>query len=383
MRARRAVVARAGARRARLAGAPQPPPLRRLLRARRDRHAVRRRGRVLELQERPGRRAQPGPVQRGRRLRVHVRQADRRAARGAPTAGWSGSRSAPQLRVRKNGGKPKPLRTSKDYFPSQDPTLGPVSRFFDGESTTEVGLDASLRNDIWAAVAPDIAKLRPRIEEGDRLFDKAADDLTAEQSNEFLALALRGLTDRYAQNPPPARFRFEVNPMVTWIWIGGLIVLLGGFIAGWPTQARDDAHRQRPLRRPRRARRARARARPGLGRHGVRADPARGRGRRAARHRPAARRARARATSRSRPSWPSSRPPRRPSTARSATPSSTTGRASSPTPTGARWTARCAPRPSSYSNGWIVFRSGPSRYPKSPHAPHDSQRPSGRRSPSA
>ena len=24
--------------------------------------------------------------------------------------------------------------------------------------------------------------------------------------------------------------------MVTWIWIGGLIVLLGGFIAGWPTK---------------------------------------------------------------------------------------------------------------------------------------------------
>ena len=64
-----------------------------------------------------------------------------------------------ELRVRKDG-KPKPLHTSKDYFPSQDPSLGPVSRFFDGESTTEVALDASLRKDIWAAVAPDIAKLR-------------------------------------------------------------------------------------------------------------------------------------------------------------------------------------------------------------------------------
>jgi len=141
-----------------------------------------------------------------------------------------------QLTVSKNGGKPKPLRTSKDYFPSQDSTLGPVSRFFDGESTTEVGLDASLRNDIWAAVSPDVAKIRPRIDEGDRLFDKAADDLTPQQSAEFLALALRGLTERYAESPPPARFRFEVNPMVSWIWIGGLIVLLGGFIAGWPTK---------------------------------------------------------------------------------------------------------------------------------------------------
>ena len=24
--------------------------------------------------------------------------------------------------------------------------------------------------------------------------------------------------------------------MVSWIWIGGLIVLLGGIIAGWPTK---------------------------------------------------------------------------------------------------------------------------------------------------
>jgi cytochrome c-type biogenesis protein CcmF len=129
----------------------------------------------------------------------------------------------------------KPLRTSKDYFPSQDPSLGPVSRFFDGESTTEVALDASLHDDLWAAVGPDIAKLRGRIDEGDRLFAKAADDLTDQQAQEFLALALRGLTRSYAQDPPPARFRFEVNPMVTWIWLGGVIVLLGGILAGWPT----------------------------------------------------------------------------------------------------------------------------------------------------
>jgi cytochrome c-type biogenesis protein CcmF len=140
-----------------------------------------------------------------------------------------------RLSVRKEGGEARPLRTSKDYFPSQDPSLGPVSRFFDGESTTEVGLDASLRNDVWAAVAPDIVKLRPRIEEGDRLFERARDDLTLEQSNEFLALALRGLTDRYAESPPPARFRLEVNPLVTWIWLGALIVVIGGVIAGWPS----------------------------------------------------------------------------------------------------------------------------------------------------
>ena len=139
-----------------------------------------------------------------------------------------------ELSVRKGDGAPKVMHTSKDYFPSQDPTLGPVSRFFDGETTTEVALDASLGKDVWAAVAPDTVKLRDRIAEGDRLFERAADDLDADQSSEFMALALRGLTDRYTQNPPPARFRLEVNPMVTWIWIGALLAVLGGFIAGWP-----------------------------------------------------------------------------------------------------------------------------------------------------
>ena len=175
----------------------------------------------------------PGEKTRAWRATSSPTSSRRRSCTRRPTAGSSGSRFGAELRVRK-GGSVRTLHTSKDYFPSQDPTLGPVSRFFDGETTTEVALDAGLGKDIWAAVAPDIVKLRDRIAEGDRLFDRAADDLSAEQSSEFLALALRGLTDRYTQSPPPARFRLEVNPMVTWIWIGALLAVLGGFIAGWP-----------------------------------------------------------------------------------------------------------------------------------------------------
>ena len=129
----------------------------------------------------------------------------------------------------------KAMHTSKDYFPSQDPELGPVSRFFDGESTTEVALDASLGKDIWAAVGPDIAKLRPRLEEGDKAVrQRRATTCRPRSPTSSSALALRGLTDGYADNPPPARFRLEVNPMVTWIWLGALIVMLGGLLAGWP-----------------------------------------------------------------------------------------------------------------------------------------------------
>ncbi len=139
------------------------------------------------------------------------------------------------LSVRRGGGTPQRLTTSKDYFPSQDPTLGPVSRFFDGESTTTIGLHPGLRNDIWSAVAPDTSRLAPLIAQGDRVFTKNGRGLSAQQVNEFLAEALTGLTASYAKHPPPATFRLEVSPMVSWIWIGAVIVLFGGLLAGWPS----------------------------------------------------------------------------------------------------------------------------------------------------
>ena len=62
------------------------------------------------------------------------------------------------LRVRRGDDAPRVLHTYKSYFPSTDPSLGPVSRFFEGESTSEVGLQAGVRRDLWTAVAPDIAR---------------------------------------------------------------------------------------------------------------------------------------------------------------------------------------------------------------------------------
>ncbi len=115
--------------------------------------------------------------------------------------------------------------------------LGPVSRFFEGESTSEVGLQAGLRRDFWVSVAPDTGRLDPRVKEGDRVFAKAdkAGALTDTQRNEFLGEALRGLTRSYANDPPPATFRVLVSPMVTWIWLGALVVFCGGLIALWPS----------------------------------------------------------------------------------------------------------------------------------------------------
>jgi cytochrome c-type biogenesis protein CcmF len=138
------------------------------------------------------------------------------------------------LSVSRDGEAVGRLHTQRSYFPSSDPSLGPVSRFFEGESTSEVGLRAGVARDVWTAVAPSLAALKPRIEEGDKVFSGPGAKLSAEQRGAFLAQALTGLADSYEASPPPATFRMIVSPLVTWIWIGAIIVFLGGLVAIWP-----------------------------------------------------------------------------------------------------------------------------------------------------
>ena len=138
------------------------------------------------------------------------------------------------MRVTRDGEAVGTMRTLKSYFPSVAPELGPVSRFFEGEATSEVGLRAGWRRDVWMAVAPDTSALKPRIEEGDKVF-AAATGLAGSDRDALLARALDGLTRSYADSPPPATFRFIVSPLVAWIWIGALLALAGGLIALWPT----------------------------------------------------------------------------------------------------------------------------------------------------
>ena len=47
----------------------------------------------------------------------------------------------------------------------------------------------------------------------------------------------------YLSEATPATFRVIVNPLATWIWIGGLISLAGALIAIWPARGA----RRRPV----------------------------------------------------------------------------------------------------------------------------------------
>jgi cytochrome c-type biogenesis protein CcmF len=140
-----------------------------------------------------------------------------------------------RLIVSKDGKEVARLTPERGYYPSQAVVaFGPIGRFFEGEATSEIAMDAGASRDLWIAVSPDIRRIEPAIEEGDRVFEQAAASLTPQAAGQALGAALRGLSDRYTQNPPPASFRMLVSPMVSWLWSGALLVFAGALICLWP-----------------------------------------------------------------------------------------------------------------------------------------------------
>jgi cytochrome c-type biogenesis protein CcmF len=130
------------------------------------------------------------------------------------------------LDVRKNG-KHYVMRPSRNYYATTDPSLGAISRFFEGEATSEVDVRWGLKRDLWMAIRPDISSLQGPIREADRKF--------ADSPSDVQAFIIAALAERYRRDPPPAAFRAIASPLVLWIWIGGAIVVLGALVAAWPS----------------------------------------------------------------------------------------------------------------------------------------------------
>jgi cytochrome c-type biogenesis protein CcmF len=141
-----------------------------------------------------------------------------------------------EVRVRRGGGKSATLRPARSFFPGSEPNLGPVSRYFEGEATSEVGLRAGLRRDFWTVVSPDVNSLQPIIRRGDKVF-RGANTLPAAERSAALGETLRRLIVRYQGNRSAVTFRVLVSPLVTWVWLGALIVFMGGLISLWPPPA--------------------------------------------------------------------------------------------------------------------------------------------------
>jgi len=131
------------------------------------------------------------------------------------------------LKARGEDGETFILRPSRNFYPTQDASKGAIGRFFEGEATSEVDVRWGLRRDFWTAVRPDISALDGPIREANAKFADADGDVQA--------LVIAAIAERYRRNPPPATFRAIVSPLVSWIWIGGAIVLLGALVAAWPS----------------------------------------------------------------------------------------------------------------------------------------------------
>ncbi|MEV4420389.1 cytochrome c-type biogenesis CcmF C-terminal domain-containing protein [Patulibacter sp. NPDC049589] len=130
--------------------------------------------------------------------------------------------------VFRGGKRVETIRPTREFFPSQNPADGPVGRFFNGEAATEVALDAGLTRDLWVAMQPD----------GDALVDvySALDKKLKGTTAPFARgaeLAL-GFVRLYAQRPAPVTFQVIVSPLVSWIWLGTLVMAFGALLAMWP-----------------------------------------------------------------------------------------------------------------------------------------------------
>ena len=148
------------------------------------------------------------------------------------------------LRVTRGGHYVTTLDTAADYYPAAAIIPGQVvADLLSGDAVQQVGLDSSWRRDLWAAVKP-LGTTLPA--NGAQLPEESlvnrADNsiLTSDPGSEQLSLAyyeLGVIAAQYREHPPPAAFTLIASPLVMWIWIGALIVLLGGLTALWPPPA--------------------------------------------------------------------------------------------------------------------------------------------------
>ncbi len=168
------------------------------------------------------------------------------------------------LDVEKDGKQFAVLHPTRRYFKPTGAPTGTIGSFFDGEATSEVGLKAGLGSDLWIAVQPNIAAVQRRVRAADKGFRACASGApgTPPQCRAVAAMmrgaaanpalrpaalaqidALQSATadriaETYLSDASPPTFKVIVNPLVTWMWIGGLISLAGALIALWPARSR-------------------------------------------------------------------------------------------------------------------------------------------------
>jgi cytochrome c-type biogenesis protein CcmF len=152
-----------------------------------------------------------------------------------------------EVDVSKGGRHVGTLNPSQGYYASEESAQGPVGSLIGGQAVSHVAIDGGVTRDVWSAISPEIEA--PALK---RIVDVGNRTLGPEQA----PVALLYLARSYLKSPPPAQFHFIVSPLVMWIWVGGLIVFIGGAIAVWPAPSAVRATVAARARLPRRLVRA-------------------------------------------------------------------------------------------------------------------------------
>jgi len=145
------------------------------------------------------------------------------------------------LRVTRGGHYVGTLRPSAGYYPASPIVPGQVvASLISGDAVDQIGLQSSWRRDLWAAIKP-LGTTLPT--NGTQLPEEAlvsrADASISPTWSPTTQLysayqELGAIARHYVAAPPPASFTLIASPLVMWIWIGALIVLIGGLTAIWP-----------------------------------------------------------------------------------------------------------------------------------------------------
>jgi cytochrome c-type biogenesis protein CcmF len=161
------------------------------------------------------------------------------------------------LDVTKGGKHITTVTTVRNFYPSQNPADGLIGKFFDtSNADSEVGLDQNLRRNIWTVINAQPTPLAPLINKGNNVFaayapqvmtkaaklppgqaQSAMNGLWAERD-----LAVTEIARRFVTHPWPTEFLLIVAPLVSWIWLGALIIGVGGLIALWPVPSFARRH---------------------------------------------------------------------------------------------------------------------------------------------
>jgi cytochrome c-type biogenesis protein CcmF len=170
-----------------------------------------------------------------------------------------------EVEVKQDGKFIADLRTSRRFFRATGAAnTGKITDYFSGEATTEVGLKTGPLRDIWVTVAPNTTPVQNQLAKAQKGFEKCvkAGPGTPKQCKDLNALmvfaaghpnvqprvaaevealqlkAAEQVARTYAKDPLAATFKVIINPLVMWMWIGGIIALIGALIAVWPARSR-------------------------------------------------------------------------------------------------------------------------------------------------